>query len=431
MNLTTRAVVLGCGVLLAGAVGQWAGGAYQGVWLLFALAWVLALLFEAQWARRVRLEVRWSLPPASRLGRPDAATLQLAQPGAMPLQLDVLLPVPDGALGEARVRRVALAEEPVELRQEFTPVVLGPLPAPRASSRLLGRFRLAWWSRPLPAPGTASIAVVPDTLHADERTAPGGMQGEEALLRRGHGHELLGLREYRPGDPLRSLAWKASARAERLMVRDTLVDQHLDIALVIDTGRTSGIPAGALTRLHHFVNVAARFGERSVACGDRLSLVAFASGVSLALTGLQGAAGVRRLRAALAQLRSQPVESNPAAAALEVRRLLRHRGLVIWLGDVDTADASALAAVATVLVRQHLALFVQLQDPEALAELTRPARSWLDPYAALAAQQLAQQQDVAARRLARLGCDVVSATTDGLERRLLDAYLRARARRRV
>jgi uncharacterized protein (DUF58 family) len=215
------------------------------------------------------------------------------------------------------------------------------------------------------------------------------------------------------------------------MVRDTLMDQHLDVALVVDIGRTSAVPAGSLTRLHHFVNTAARFGERSAALGDRLSLVAFGGGVSLALTGLQGPAGVRRLRAALTQLRTEPVESNPAAAALEVRRLLRHRGLVVWLGDVDTADTSALAAVASLLVRQHLALFAQVLDPAVGAELERPARGWLDPYAALAAQQLAQQQAVAARRLAHLGCDVVSATADELERRLLDEYLRLRARRRV
>jgi uncharacterized protein (DUF58 family) len=214
-------------------------------------------------------------------------------------------------------------------------------------------------------------------------------------------------------------------------VRDTLMDQHLEVALVVDIGRTSTIQADALSRLHHYVNLCARFGERCVAFGDRLTLVAFAGGIALSLTGLQGAAGLRRLRAALAQLRTDPVESNPIAAALEVRRLLRHRGLVVWLGDVDTSDAGALAAVAGVLAPQHLALFAQLQDPEVLAEVSRPARGWLDPYAALAAQQLVQQQALAARRLTHRGCEVVAATPALLERRLLDEYRRLRARRRV
>lgn len=432
MNLTPRAIGIGCAILLLGAAGLWAGGALDGAWAVLALPWLLALLVERHWARRVPIDAQWEFPAAPRLGRAASLALRLAHTGAAPLHLDILLPIPAGASGRARVRRVALPPGgALALRESFTPMALGTLAGAPAVGRVLGRFGLAWWSRPLPAPPADAIRVVPDTLHADERHAAGGMQGEEAMLRRGHGHELLGLREYRPGDPLRSLAWKASARADRLMVRDTLMDQHLEVALVIDSGRTSAIPVDALSRLHHFVNLAARFGERCVASGDRLSLVSFSGGIRLSLTGLQGGAGLRRLRAALAGLRTDPVESNPVAAALEVRRLLRHRGLVVWLGDVDTADAGALAAVAGVLAPQNLVLFAQVQDREVLAELRRPARGWLDPYAALAAHQLVQQQAITARRLARLGCDVVAAPGDRLEGRLLDEYLRLRARRRV
>jgi uncharacterized protein (DUF58 family) len=432
VNLTTRAILLGCAVLLLGAAGLWVGGAFERIWAALALVWLLAVLVEGRWARQVPIDAQWTLPAKPALGQPHAVRIELVHGGPRALLLDVLLPVPAGALGHAEVRRVALPAggEVRALEERFTPVALGALAGTPASGRLLGRFGLAWWTRALPAPAEP-MQVAPDTLHADEREAPGGMRGEEALLRRGHGLELLGLREYRPGDPMRALAWKASARAANLMVRDTLVDQHLEVALVIDVGRTSAIQAGALSRLHHFVNLAARFGERCVAFGDRLNLVAFAGGIALSLTGLQGGSGLRRLRAALARLRTDPVESSPVTAALEVRRLLRHRGLVVWLGDVDTADAGALAAVAGVLSPQHLALFAQVQDPEVLAELTRPAQAWLDPYAALAAQQLVQQQALAARRLSRLGCEVVAAPPALLERQLLDQYRRLRARRRV
>ena len=432
MNLTTRAIVLGCAVLLLGAAGLWAGGPLERAWGAFALTWLLALLVEGRWAKQVPIEVAWSLPPRPALGRPNAIRIELAHGGLRPLLLDVLLPAPAGALGHAHVRRVALPAggAALALEEPFIPVALGALTGAPAVGRLLGRFGLAWWTRTLPAP-PEPMQVAPDTLHADERKATGGMQGEEALLRRGHGLELLGLREYRPGDPLRALAWKASARVGQFMVRDTLADQHLEVALVLDVGRTSAIQAGALSRLHHFVNLAARFGERCAAFGDRLTLIAFAGGVALSLTGLQGGAGLRRLRAALARLKTDPVESSPVTAALEVRRLLRHRGLVVWLGDVDTADAGALAAVAGVLSPQHLALFAQVQDPEVLAELARPAQGWLDPYTALAAQQLVAQQALAARRLMHLGCEVVTAPPELLERQLLDQYRRLRARRRV
>jgi uncharacterized protein (DUF58 family) len=432
VSLTPRAILLGCAVLLFGAAGLWLGPPLQGAWLALALAWLLALVIERFGARRLPIEARWHMPPTPRLGRATAVALELSHRAPRALQLEVLLPVPAGASGSARARRVAVPPGgDAALQVEFTPVALGALPAPAAVGRVRGRFGLAWWPRPLPPPAPASLQVVPDALHADERRARGGLEGEVALLRRGHGHDLLGLREYRPGDPLRALAWKASARAARLLVRDTLMDQQLEIALVIDTGRTSGIQAGALSRLHHFVNIAARFAERCAGSTDRLSLVAFSGAVRLALTGLQGASGARRLRAALAGLRTEPVESSPVAAALEVRRLLRHRGLVIWLGDVDTADAGALAGAARVLGPQHLTLFAQVRDDEVLGELRRPARGWLDPYVALSAHQIVQQQAAAGQALVRLGCEVVSAPAGALERRLLDEVLRLRARRRI
>lgn len=104
---------------------------------------------------------------------------------------------------------------------------------------------------------------------------------------------------------------------------------------------------------------------------------------------------------------------------------------MVWLGDIDTADERALSQAAQLLAPQHLTLFAQLLDEGLLAERERPAESWLDPYSALAAHQLLHQQTLTARRLTRLGCTVVSAPAAQLERALVDAYVRLRARRRI
>lgn len=431
MNLSPRAVAIACGILLLGAIGLWAGHGFDGLWRWFALGWLAALLIEGQWAKHLPLGAEWLLPAQPRLGQAAEFTLRLSQPGPRPYQMQVFVPPPADVGAPVAVRDVTLSPDtPLSLGQTFIPFVLGPLRFTRATARILGRFGLAWWTRDL-APVAQPLVVVPDTLHADERRAPGALQGEAPLLRRGPGLELLGLRDYRPGDPLRAIAWKASARSTRLMVRDTLQDQHLEIALVLDAGRTSGVQVGALTRLHHCVNVAARFAERCTALGDRVNLVVLGGASVPVLAGLSGADGLRRLRAALARVRTDMQEADPAAAALVVRRLLRQRGLVVWLGDVDTADNRALAQAAQLLAPQHVMLFAQLVDAALLAERDRPARQWLDPYAALAAHELLHQQALAARRLAQLGCDVVSATGPHLERALVDAYLRLRARRRV
>jgi uncharacterized protein (DUF58 family) len=61
------------------------------------------------------------------------------------------------------------------------------------------------------------------------RTGPRWMQG--AARRRGDGVDLIQLRDYRPGDTLRRIHWKASARVRRLQVKETETEHHEAYAL--------------------------------------------------------------------------------------------------------------------------------------------------------------------------------------------------------
>jgi uncharacterized protein (DUF58 family) len=58
-------------------------------------------------------------------------------------------------------------------------------------------------------PRTFDVAGLPAS---SERDAEPGDASESSTLHRGHGGEFWGVREYRPGDPARLVAWKRSAR---------------------------------------------------------------------------------------------------------------------------------------------------------------------------------------------------------------------------
>ncbi len=57
----------------------------------------------------------------------------------------------------------------------------------------------------------------------------------EFHARKGLGSELIDLREYRPGDAMKSVHWKASARQQRLLVRVTAEESSAHYAVVVDT----------------------------------------------------------------------------------------------------------------------------------------------------------------------------------------------------
>jgi uncharacterized protein (DUF58 family) len=61
------------------------------------------------------------------------------------------------------------------------------------------------------------------------------ISGEMESFYRGRGHDLYSIRDYQPGDSARSLDWKASAKAQRLKVREFAREDERRVELVLDS----------------------------------------------------------------------------------------------------------------------------------------------------------------------------------------------------
>lgn len=434
MNLSRRGVTLGSLVLLMALAAQWLPGGDGGLWRTLAACWLLALAIEGLWTRGLRPGLQWQLPQPLRLGREASLRLRLANPLRRALHIDLYWPAPEGSDGDAQPQCLRIpAGAHVEPALDLVPLRLGALALAPVEARLLGRFGLAWWSRKLqPTPG--SLNVEPDLLAASGTASGASPDGPSPRRFRGTGTELLGLRDYRPGDRLPSIDWKASARRNQLLVRDLAQEQTLDLVIVIDAGRAGCQRIGRLTRLHHAVNAAARLAERASALGDRIGLVVYDGAGVVVLPPRGGLSGLRALRRRLADLRASSGDADPLPAALAVRRQCRQRSLVLWFTDVDSgANPGPLREAARLLVPRHLPLFAGLADRElqALIEPSPQPSSWKAPYVALAAAYAMEGAERQARTLRHLGCEVVQAVPEDIDARLLARYRELRSRRRV
>ena len=86
------------------------------------------------------------------------------------------------------------------------------------------------------------IAVYPKPQPvADELHLLPLFTGQTASFRRGAGHDLLLLRDYQPRDELRHIDWKATARAQRLTVREFTAEDERRITIMLDTRLTEDI----------------------------------------------------------------------------------------------------------------------------------------------------------------------------------------------
>ncbi len=431
MNLTARSYLFVGVVCLLGILGQWWGEPLDKYWLILTLVLLAALLIERSLARRLTLNSVRRVKPRGYLGRPLRGTIHMHNDSPQTVSCLSEDDYPAGLPGTRETRHWRV-EPDSTLEQQFsiTPQRLGQFQWHDLYARTLGYFRLAWWPRRLAAQGR--LEVVPDRLHANE--ARGGTQEQGELERRitGAGHELLGLRDYRPGDPLRAIDWKASARSQRPTVRVFSQEQHLELVIAVDIGRHSTQQAGMLTRLNHYINIAARLAEKAVHNGDQVALTVYADKPSEVATGIKTIPDLVRMRASLAQLHAVPVESNPLVAVQQMRSRARQRSMMVLLTDLDIADADGqLCKAVSLLTPKHLPVIASIIDEEIQAMELAHATSWLDPYYTLAAMETG----IATRRLAlqirRMGGHVVQARPAMLDNAVMRYYEQLRRQRRV
>ena len=431
MNLTALTYVAAAAVALLGIVGQWQADPWPDLWRVPAASLLIGLLLEGVVARRRGLRISPRIPERVMLGQPTAAELVLGNNGERPLRVELQQVFPNDLSGsDAIAARTLPAHGSVLHAFSFTAQKLGTIEWQPVYTRTRGAFGLAWWSRKVDIPHR--LQVVPARLRGAERGPGTRPQGERVQRNAGTGFELLGLRDYRPGDPMRAIDWKATARCQRYTVRVHSEERNLELLVMLDAGRTSNLHAGTLSRLHHYVNVAARLTERAILNGDHVGLIVFADRPLAALPPVHGAAALLGVRRILEQARSVASESNPLAAALLARRLLHHRSLVVLLTDVDESqDPAQLLRAVQLLAPKHLPLIAGTLDEETLALRHRQASRWLHPYQAFAAAEMLQSIRGMTLRLRRSGAQAITTVPAQLDRAVLRSYDALRLQRQI
>lgn len=432
MHLTARSLVLIALSALLAIAAMWSGfDGLRGLWAAPLALLALGLAVESAWQSRLVVEAGLQLPPRLYLGRDVIAALTLRHDAAARVDLEVLPCLPECLSGESAPQRLTLdAARVTTLALPLTPVRTDDCGWPAWPARLRGVFGLANWGREIRV--DARVRVLPDLRIHRDAARPGWRSGPRPRREAGVGSQLYQLREYRPGDPPARIAWKPSARRGRLYAREFGDEQHLDLLLVVDAGLRARARVGRLDRLGVAINVAAGFAESALARDDRVGLLLYADRSMAAVPPARGMAALLRLRELLGRARAADVESDPLAAALEVRRLLRHRALVVWLMEIDDAIAvSELDHVLRLLTPPHLVVFAGAVDGAVDALARRPARDDRDVWIALAAREHEERLAAGLRRLQRRGAPVVMAPPERLEPTVLATYARLRARHRV
>ena len=432
MSLRLAGIFLGALIGLTAIAGDWSGDLGMALLWRFPAALLLAgLAYESWMVARARLKLQVEVPGVWFLGRPEVARFSFTHQTHRPVMFEIAPSAPDDFAYDADVRGVTVSPvSPASIEFTCTARRLGTHRWSPARVRIAGPLGLAWWSKRVS--DEVDVRVQPELLVQSAALAGAGPIGARSGRSIGSGAELLQLRAYRRGDPPRVVDWKATARARRLISRDFSEDQHLEILILIDAGRSSGLRSGGLDRFGHYVNVASRLAQYAVSQDDLVGVMVFADRPLLECPPARGAPAVARIRRLLSIARVVSSESDPLQAAIRVRSLVRQRSLIVVLTDLDDAAvAGQLAAAVGLLLPKHLPFVAGLSSAHAESMASAPARRWPDPYRSLAAQEYCASLDRKVESLKARGAPALIAKPEQLESAVLQAYADFRRRRRI
>jgi uncharacterized protein (DUF58 family) len=246
--------------------------------------------------------------------------------------------------------------------------------------------------------------------------------GIRQARRRGEGLEFHQLREYRSGDNLRQIDWKATSRQNKLVSREYQDERDQQVFFVIDCGRRMAASDGDVSHFDMCLNAVLLLAYVALKQGDAVGLVTF-SGEYRFLPPRKGMSTLNLLLDAVFDL--QPTLQTPdyLRAATDVAERLRKRSLVVMVTNLRDEDGEELMVAQQLLRRQHLLLLANMQETGIRMLLDRQIESMDDALAVAAAHHYLGERrraHAAARARGALSLDV---TPKAFSAELVNRYL--------
>lgn len=196
------------------------------------------------------------------------------------------------------------------------------------------------------------------------------LSGQHASRLRGRGLTFEELRGYRPGDDIRQMDWKATARLRKPQIRIYSEERERPILLVVDQRSTMFFGSRRTTKAVAAVEVAALGAWRGLDVGDRVGAILFDDEETIEIRPRRSRDSVLRICHEMVRMNNQlSAEKTFAHSGNRLNDALRravqvanHDYLVVLITDYHGDDAET-RALATRLVSHNDVLAVLVYDP--------------------------------------------------------------------
>jgi uncharacterized protein (DUF58 family) len=188
--------------------------------------------------------------------------------------------------------------------------------------------------------------------------------GEYLSSFKGQGIEFAEVREYYPGDDVRTIDWNVTARLGRPFVKRYVEERELSVLLVVDLSGSELWGSRGRLKSQLIAEVATTLAMSAVRNNDRVGLLIVTAEVELYLPPRKGRRHVLRLIRDLLAFQPANRGTDLAPAVTYAQRVLPHRSLIFFFSDFQLGDGWDTFGRSLALLRaRHDVVACHLADP--------------------------------------------------------------------
>ncbi|KJZ34183.1 DUF58 domain-containing protein [Pseudomonas fluorescens] len=335
-------------------------------WGLLLALLTLALLDGIRLKRLPSPRLQRKMPGSLALGRWGEVRLELEHDFEQPLTVQIFDHVPEGLSFENLPLSVELQPgQHSQIGYRLRPLKRGHFTFEHCEINLPSPLGL--WSDKRLLNVADNTRVYPDfaRLYGGQLLAVDNwlsQLGVRQRQRRGLGLEFHQLREFREGDSLRQIDWKATARQRTPIAREYQDERDQQIIFMLDCGRRMRSQDGELAHFDHALNACLLLSYIALRQGDAVGLSTFASDRPHYLAPVKGTEQLKVLLNTVYDLNSTQRPADYQAAANQLLARQKRRALVVLVTNLRDEDDEELLTAVKRLSKQHRVLVASLRE---------------------------------------------------------------------
>ena len=278
------------------------------------------------------------------------------------------------------------------------------------------------------------VAVYPSIIDMKKYELKAAMSvtsnfGIKKIRRIGHSYEFEQIKEYTIGDDYKSMNWKATSRANKLMVNSYTDEKAQQVYCLIDKSRYMKMPFNGLSLLDYSVNSSLVIANTSLQKQDKAGLITFSDNIGSIIKADRSRSQLKKILEALYREEESRLDANYEKMYTVLRRTLRGRSLIFLFTNFESLHSlERVLPVLRKINKLHLLVVVVFENKELINYYGAEKKTLKDIYYKTIAHKIASDKEQITSELSRYGIQHIFTRPENLSINAINKYLELKSR---